>query len=123
MKRRKPMLFDREATATAGFLDPLSYCKRSKDGEMQTFLFGRDMAELRRRVFERSRGYCEVPIHGIQNGRCQRCITWETMELHHSPTRAQGGDDSEESTMASCKRCHIAVHNRQTRWTKKAVLA
>ena len=116
MKRRKPQLLDREATALAGFVDPRSYVKRAKDGEMQSYRFGDDMTILRRRVFERSRGYCEMPISGYTNGiRCQRNIDWETMELDHNPSLAQGGDDSEEGTRAICRRCHVARHNRSVR--------
>jgi HNH endonuclease len=117
MKRRKPMLFDREATTAAGFADKRSYIKRSRDGGNRTFLFGDDMTQLRRRVFERSRGYCEMPVNGFTSAvRCQRNIDWETMELDHNPSLAQGGDDTEESTRAICRRCHVARHNRTTKW-------
>jgi len=119
MKRRRPMFKDDAATLAAGFLDKNSYKKRSKDGEIQTFLFGLDMAALRHAVFLRSRGFCEAPVHGFNGHRCGRNITEETGELHHSPTRAQGGDDSPESTLFICRRCHVAAHGRVTRWTKK----
>lgn len=117
MKRRKPQLIDREATAAAEFLDRRSYIKRSrKTGESLTFLFGEDMTALRKRVFERSRGYCEMPIAGYAGGlRCQRNITWETAELDHNPSLAQGGDDTEEGTRIICRRCHLARHNRSVR--------
>lgn len=113
------MVIDVEATAAAGFLDPLSYKKRSKSGEILQFLFGLDMAALRHSVFLRSKGFCESPVNGFKGHRCGRNITEETGELHHSPTRAQGGDDSLESTLFICRRCHCAAHGRVTRWSNR----
>jgi hypothetical protein len=111
------MLFDKEATDAAGFLDNRSYIKRSRDGNNLTFRFGEDMGLLRRRVFERSRGFCEMPVNGFTAGiRCQRNISWETMELDHNPSLAQGGDDSLEGTRAICRRCHTMRHNRITKF-------
>jgi hypothetical protein len=119
MKRRKPMFKDEEATKAAGFLDPRSYIKRSRDGGNRTFLFGDDMTQLRRRVFERSRGYCEMPVNGFTSAvRCQRNIDWETFELDHNPSLAQGGDDTEEGTRALCRRCHTMRHNRITKFRR-----
>lgn len=121
MKRKKPQIIDVEATAAAGFIDPRSYVKRMKDGESATFLFGLDMTALRRRVFERSRGFCEMPLRGYTAGiRCDRNISWDTFELDHNPSLAQGGDDTEEGTRAICKRCHIARHNRSVRSDRAA---
>lgn len=117
MKRRKPQLIDREATAAAGFLDPRSYIKRSKDGESLCFLFGADMEALRRLAFERSKFHCEMPINGYSTGiRCNRNIDWATMELDHNPSLAQGGDDSLEGVRCICRRCHLARHNRVTKF-------
>jgi hypothetical protein len=110
VKRKHPQLIDHEATALAGFRDPRSYVKRSKAGNLLTFLFGLDMAALRQKVFERSRGCCEMRLRGVLGGRCQRNIAWETMELHHEPSLGQGGCDTEEGTLASCRRCHHARH-------------
>jgi hypothetical protein len=110
MKRTHPGIIDKEATVAAGFTDPRSYIRQGK-----TYLFGADMHALRQRVFDRSRGYCEMRSQGVG---CQSRITWETMELHHQPTRAQGGDDSEGATKASCRRCHSAFHARNIRSDK-----
>lgn len=122
MKRRKPLTIDYEATAAAGFLDPRSYIRKGK-----TFLFGQDMTELRMRAFERSVGFCEQPLRGVLHSRCQRNISWETMELGHQPSLGQGGDDTLEGVVASCRRCHVTRHGRYPRWTplasKKGVAA
>jgi hypothetical protein len=91
----------------AGFKDKQSYIRRGKQ-----YRFGIDMGTLRTYVFERSRGYCEMRVNGILGGRCQRNISLETMELHHEPPKSQGGDDSPEGTLASCRRCHVARHGR-----------
>lgn len=108
MKRRKPQIIDREATAAAGFLDKRSYIRKGK-----RFLFGLDMRRLRIIVFERSRGFCEQRIRGVLGGQCNRNISWETMELDHQPSLAQGGDDSLNGVVASCRRCHRKRHNRE----------
>jgi hypothetical protein len=105
MKRRKPQHIDVEATQAAGFLDPRSYIRRGK-----VFRFGLDMEALRQAVFNRSRGYCEMRIRGMLGHRCNRNISWETFELHHEPSLGQGGCDTLEGTMASCRRCHHARH-------------
>lgn len=114
------MLYDKEATKAAGFLDPRSYIKRAKDGENLTFLFGLDMEALRKRVFEHSKGFCQMPVRGFTAGvRCNRNISWETSEMHHSPSLSQGGDDSEDGVLMICRRCHVAAHNRTTRWKER----
>jgi len=115
VKRLHPRIIDREATAAAGFADNRSYIRKGK-----TFLFGDDMTELRRDVFERSKGFCEQRVNGILGGRCQRNISWETMELDHQPSLAQGGDDTPEGTVASCRRCHQQRHNRQVKSDRRA---
>lgn len=120
MKRRKPHLFDREATEAAGFVDPRSYIRRSKDGGTPlVFRFGLDMNELRKMAFERSRGFCEQLINGLLGHRCQRNVSWETGELHHSPPLSAGGDDSLESVRFVCRRCHVNSHNRITKWKRR----
>jgi len=123
MKRRHPNLYDKEATEAAHFDDPRSYIKRSKDGELLTYLFGVDMTALRKAAFERSKGFCEVPIHGFNGHRCNRNVDWETAELHHAPPKSQGGDDSLASVLISCRRCHVAAHNRVTKFTNRSLRA
>ena len=119
MKRRNPRVIDAEATALAGFTDHRSYIKRNKDGDSQTFLFGDDLTQLRRRAFDRSRGFCEMPLRGFTGQRCNRNISWETGELHHRPSLSQGGDDSLEGVLFICRRCHVATHGRITRFGEK----
>ena len=114
MKRRKPGFIDKEATAAAHFLDKRSYCRRGKQ-----YRFGEDIAILRALVFTRSEGFCEMRVNGILGHRCQRNIDFSTMEMHHEPPLSQGGDDSLEGCLASCRRCHVLRHNRVTNWRKK----
>jgi hypothetical protein len=124
VKRRKPMLIDREATAAAGFIDSRSYIKRSRrTGDQLTFLFGLDMANLRRRKFDESKGFCQMPVNGVLGLRCNRNVTWETAELDHDPSLANGGDDTMEGTRIICRRCHVARHNRTTKWRNHAKAA
>lgn len=119
MRRHHPQRIDKEATAAAGFVDPRSYCRRTRDtGELMTYRFGLDMQALRQKAFERSKGFCEMPLNGTLSHRCNRNVTWETGELHHSPSLANGGDDSIECVLFICRRCHIASHGRTTRFRR-----
>jgi 5-methylcytosine-specific restriction endonuclease McrA len=112
MKRVNPMFKDETATAAARFADKRSYIRRGR-----RYLFGADMKFLREAVYQRSEGYCEMPLSGII-GICQRNIDRETMELHHEPPLSQGGDDSLDGCLASCARCHVARHGRTIRKVK-----
>lgn len=114
MKRRHPQIIDVEETGAMGFKDPRSYVRRGK-----TYRFGQDILDLRTLAFQRSKGYCEMITRGYLHGRCQRNISWETFEMHHEPPLSQGGDDSLEGVLASCKRCHVSRHGRVPRWTKR----
>jgi 5-methylcytosine-specific restriction endonuclease McrA len=114
VKRRKPGFIDKEATAAACFLDPRSYIRRGKQ-----YRFGEDMKALRILVFTRSNGHCEMRTSGILSPTCQWNIRFETMEMHHEPPLSQGGDDSLEGCLASCRKCHIARHGRTIRKAKK----
>jgi 5-methylcytosine-specific restriction endonuclease McrA len=110
MKRRHPQIIDREATAVAQFKDKASYIRRGK-----FYLFGLDLLALRTAVFERSKGFCEMPIRGVTEHRCNRNIFWETMEMHHEPPLSKGGQDHIDTVVASCQRCHVARHGRVIR--------
>jgi 5-methylcytosine-specific restriction endonuclease McrA len=99
---------DREKTAAQKFADPRSWCHR--DG--REFLFGQDMSNRRHEVWLRSKGFCEMPIRGVLGGYCNCNISWETFELHHRTSRANGGDEAMENLVASCRRCHVHHHNR-----------
>lgn len=114
MKRAHPQIIDREETDAMKFKDPRSYVRRGK-----TYRFGEDVLDLRTLLFERSKGYCEMITRGYLNARCQRNISWETFEMHHEPPRSQGGDDSLEGVLASCKRCHVSRHGRVIRSDKR----
>jgi len=110
------MFFDATATAEAMFTDKRSYCKRAKDGEMLQYRFGDDVTQLRRQAFDRSQGFCESPRSGFNGKRCGTPITWESSEMHHSPSLGQGGDDSLGGVLMICKPCHVASHGRTTRF-------
>lgn len=106
---------DKEATKRMGFFNPKSYVTFAG----KEFRFGKDMEHMRLRVFERSKGFCEMPLKGdLAKMTCQRNISWETFEMHHEPPRSKGGDDSFENLRASCRRCHQARHARTLHWTK-----
>jgi 5-methylcytosine-specific restriction endonuclease McrA len=113
VKRRNPMFKDTEATDAAEFKDQASYIRRGK-----FYLFGLDLLALREAVFKRSEGFCEMSIRGITDQRCNRNISFETMEMHHEPPKSKGGHDHIDLVVASCRRCHIARHGRTVRSDK-----
>lgn len=95
------------ATIQRCFLDPRSFI--SKDGRQ--FLAGEDVSVRRHEVWERTGGFCEMP-------GCNRCISEETMHMHHDKPRSKGGDESMGNLVGSCIRCHKRVHsNREVRWS------
>ena len=112
---------DREATAAAyadgRFKDKKKRSYIRPDGRV--YRFGVDVEPLRREVFQRSNGFCEMPLRGVLNGLCNRNIFWETFELHHEPPKSRGGDDSPEGTRASCRRCHVQRHGRVLRFGER----
>ena len=107
---------DPDLTAAANLTDKRSYIR--PDG--RAVLFGDDMTQLRRRVFDRSGGRCECfgecMVHIV---RCPAEINWFTMELSHKIPRSKGRDDRETNVIASCHACHVAYEDWSPRWTKK----
>lgn len=87
------------ATLTRAFLDPRSFV--SRDGRQ--FLYGEDVSVRRHEVWERCGGFCEEP-------GCNRCISEETMHMHHIKHRSKGGDESMNNLQAACTRCHKRHH-------------
>jgi hypothetical protein len=91
-------------------------------------LFGEDMAQLRRDVFERSGGQCER-LRGFENCRGDyvevRCPNrfpldgsiFVRMHLAHRTHGRGKRSDTLETTIASCSSCHFAEHG--PRWSKK----
>jgi len=68
-------------------------------------LHGDAKSDLRRRVWCRSKGYCEV-----RSDRCEVNIKFATFHLSHNRHGAHR-DDSESSCRASCPTCHRDSHN------------
>lgn len=109
----------KEARANGTFKDKTS--KMDVEGRPRK-LGKRDMEALRRKVFQRSVGFCETVISRTENKksggsltvRCGRPIIWEkghfnSMELHHVPAGYNRIHD-EAHTFAICKPCHRAAH-------------
>lgn len=66
------------------------------------------ITEVRRAVFERSGGICELQV----SPKCHMIISWESMHLCHKISRARGGEWSLENCRAGCAECHIGwEHN------------
>ena len=99
-------------------INPVSKKRRQRSGKPGKLgivrLFGEDMKRLRRAVFVRSGGRCEMDRDGR---RCEYPITWSNFELAHIRNRRMYGDTL-ENTLASCKQrsdgepgCHVLSHN------------
>lgn len=76
----------------------------------RVILKGAEMTQLRRDVFERAEGRCEVATHW---GRCNTYAAWDGWqhgELSHRIDKAHGGSDSIENCLWSCAPCHRRRH-------------
>lgn len=107
---------DLAATAAAGFCDRRSYVRL--DGKR--FLFGDDIEQLRRQVFERDGYRCTGEVDGE---RCGRRVMWEGTfagQMHHIIPRGKRGDDSLSNCVTLCPGCHAKEHPRaRLRWMKE----
>lgn len=68
-------------------------------------LYGDAKSDLRRRVWCRSKGYCEVRLEN-----CEDRIFWDTFEMAHRKHGARKSDELSEVD-AACKTCHRDSHN------------
>jgi hypothetical protein len=100
---------DPAATAAAKFIDPRSYVRL--DGKQ--FLFGTDIEQLRRQVFERDGYRCTAGVlDELDDERCDWPVTWSTGHLHHITPRGKRGDDSAGNVLTVCQSCHAKLHPR-----------
>ena len=87
--------------------------KPRRVGNGRTRLRGEAMTDLRRQAFERSGGKCEFGIPGasLLFNRCNRPITWKSMELSHD-RHGPNKSDTLATVKAVCHECHqIGTHN------------
>jgi hypothetical protein len=110
---------DPAATAAAKFTDKRSYVRL--DGKR--FLFGDDIEQLRRQVFERDGYRCTGEVVDEVDGiiyhgeRCDRPVAWDSGHMHHIQSRGKRGDDSLSNCVTVCDRCHNKLHPRvRLRW-------
>jgi hypothetical protein len=77
-------------------------------------LYGPELIELRRAVFDRScpigegYGICELRYPGV----CERWASWSRGEMHHKVHRSLGGSDTLENCVWACPSCHRKAHNQ-----------
>lgn len=100
------------ARAAGRFKDPRS--RMDKKG--YAHLEGEDKTELRRKLFVRSMGYCEIVVDS-KGRRCGRFAGWENGQMHHIPGGYEKIDDLAHVWWA-CKPCHKSAHVA-VRWTKR----
>lgn len=69
------------------------------------------VACIRRGVFLRSNGVCEI---------CSTPISEESGHMHEKKHRGQGGEISLDNSVFICPKCHQRQHkDRNPRWSKK----
>lgn len=86
-----------------GFLDPRSYVE-TRTGRV--VLFGADKTKLRRDVYARAQGKCEIEWDGK---RCGKFAAWDGIgkgELVHIRGAAFKRNDTLEHTQWGCRECH-----------------
>ena len=71
-------------------------------------LYGARLEGLRRKVYERSGGWCESKIADD----CWRSVTWDTGHMHHKKHRSLGGSDTMRNCIFICPACHRKEHGR-----------
>lgn len=96
---RKRHKVDRDETAAREYKDARSYVTLFGS----EFLFGADMSERRRQVFE------------IYNGQCRECykvFEWESeyWDMDHIKSRGKGGADNLTNLQILCRSCHREKH-------------
>lgn len=74
---------------------------------------GEAAEQIRRQVFETSRGECR---------NCSAVIRWENFHMHEVQPRGKGGEMSTYNSVALCAGCHIGKKgehgNRYPKWSK-----
>lgn len=86
-----------------GFLDPRSYVVTHSG---RIVLRGADKTDLRRTLYRRSGGRCEIRWKGK---RCNRFAPWDGLghgEMVHIVASAHGGSDSADNCQWGCPDCH-----------------
>lgn len=73
-------------------------------------LYGKQRKDLRTRVFERSRGYCEAKLDGCLG---YASIAWGHMA--HVKSVGSGGPDEIGNVLWSCTKCHSKSHTEGIR--------
>ena len=70
---------------------------------------GQDMTELRREVYARAGGHCEVTRRGR---RCNRFAPWDGLKHGELSHHAHGANrnDIPEAVVWSCRECHKLRH-------------
>jgi len=74
---------------------------------VKTIRYRDAVEEVRRRVYERSKGACEW---------CGKTITWKSLHMHEQLPRGNGGEISLSNSAALCARCHLDVAHANRQW-------
>jgi hypothetical protein len=103
---------DNTETMARNFMDDRSFV--SMDGH--DYLYGDDIGDRRREVWERAHGYCEVK----QAPGCSGLVSWVDGEMHHKQGGLVGRNDDMENLLWSCMACHRYEHrNRNPRFSQR----
>lgn len=94
--------FSKELTKSAKFKDRRSKIGLRADGSQLVRLAGRDMMELREKVFEDSDGCWDRTFQSMGPNTCEG-----PLELSHTIPRGRGGSDVESNVKPRCRKHHI----------------
>lgn len=85
------------------------------------WLWGERMRKIRakdKRKKYRQKGYTRISPAKSRRireniGKCQKCGTTETLQVHHIIPVSKGGSNNQENLMVVCNCCHIYIHQNE----------
>jgi hypothetical protein len=101
---------DNTETMARNFMDDRSFvCLQGHE-----YLYGDDIGDRRREVFERAKGKCELKNSPF----CAGFTNWVDGEMHHKQGGLVGRNDDMENLLWACPNCHSWEHRKRTPWSK-----
>ena len=65
----------------------------------------------RKQEFERAERECLKRAKHICQARVPNVCMVRAVQAHHKKLRSQGGDNSQDNLLATCRDCHVYLHN------------
>lgn len=116
-----PRGFKRDVVDSGGmFFDKRSFIslpKPSDHGPIHFILYGKDVTNVRCKIYARDRGRCQLRISKHCTG--ERVIGFENCHLEHRLGGLSQRCWCDANLRISCPSCHIIKDGRYPRWTSK----